>query len=192
MNILRKFFQNKKNYYSLVLALLIGFFLIFINETLFDNKSLVISQNSDAYSISNSNTINNNTQSELSYESMLEEKLEETLSLVEGVGKVKVMITLENSKEIVTKDDTYIESSITTEESTSGDKREILSEKQETSTVKINEDEPLILKEISPKVSGVIIVAQGGGNIEVKNNLINATKALLNLEIHKIEVLKMK
>lgn len=190
MKILRKILENKKNYYSLLAALLLGVFLIFLNEILTPDKSLSISQNSDAYSNNNSSDINN--YSSLSYENSLEQKLEKTLSLVYGVGKVKVMITLESTAELVTKDDIKSENSVTSEEATTGDKREILTEKQEFSTVKINEDAPLILKEISPKVSGVIIVAQGGGNIEVKNSLINATKALLNIDIHKIEVLKMK
>ena len=119
MKILRKILENKKNYYSLLAALLLGVFLIFLNEILTPDKSLSISQNSDAYSNNNSSDINN--YSSLSYENSLEQKLEKTLSLVYGVGKVKVMITLESTAELVTKDDIKSENSVTSEEATKGD-----------------------------------------------------------------------
>ena len=51
---------------------------------------------------------------------------------------------------------------------------------------------PVILKEYMPKVEGVIIVAQGGNIESVKKQLISGTVALLGIDSHKIEVLKMK
>ena len=51
---------------------------------------------------------------------------------------------------------------------------------------------PVVLKEYMPKVEGVIIVAQGGNIENVKKQLIAGTVALLGIDEHKIEVLKMK
>lgn len=181
MNIFRKVLQDKKNYYNIVIAIFLGILFIILSESFFpkdkesNNQNLLI------------NDENNST-----YEACLERRLKEILKKAHGVGEIEVMITLENGKEIVTKDDISKEKSITNEEATNGDKREILSDRQQNSSVKVSGDEPLIIKEISPKISGVLIVAQGGGNIEVKNTLINATRALLGVDIHKIEVLKMK
>lgn len=183
MNFFRKIFQDKKNYYNLLIILFTGILLLYFSKSFNADK---IKENKR---LENTNEI---TIADNSYEANLEKRLEQTLSKIEGVGQTDVLITLENGKEIVTKDDGYKENSATTEQATNGDKREILSNKEEKTTVKTSGDEPLILKEISPKISGVLIVAEGGGNIEIKNNLINATKALLGVEIHKIEVLKMK
>ncbi|MDE6182095.1 MAG: hypothetical protein K2F59_02685, partial [Eubacteriales bacterium] len=183
MNFFRKIFQDKKNYYNLLIILFAGILILYFSKSF--NSSNVPKKEQ----IENVNEI---TIADNSYEANLEKRLEQTLSKIYGVGQVDVLITLENGKEIVTKDEGYKENSTTTEQATNGDKREILSNKEEKTTVKISGDDPLIIKEISPKISGVLIVAEGGGNIEVKNNLINATKALLGVEIHKIEVLKMK
>mgnify|MGYP000724289646 CR=1 FL=1 len=48
---------------------------------------------------------------------------------------------------------------------------------------------PVVLKEIYPKVKGVIVVAQGGDNVEIKNQIISAVMSLLDLDANKIEVL---
>lgn len=183
MNFFRKIFQDKKNYYNFLIILFTGMLLLYFS------KSFKVSENAPKEHLENISELNLANES---YETNLEKRLENTLSKIEGVGQVDVLITLENGKEIVTKDEGYKESSKTEEQATNGDKRQILSNKEEKTTVKIGADEPLILKEISPKILGVLIVAEGGGNIEIKNNLINATKALLGVEIHKIEVLKMK
>lgn len=183
MDFFRKIFKDKKSFYNLLIILFTGMLLLYFSKS-FGNSNL--KENNPSKEMPENLIIDN------SYEANLERRLKKTLSLIEGVGQIDVLITLENSREIVTKDDYFKEKSTTTEEATNGDKREILNGKEEKTTVKINGDSPLILKEISPKISGVLIVAQGGGNAEIKNNLINATKALLGVDIHKIEVLKMK
>ena len=40
-------------------------------------------------------------------------------------------------------------------------------------------------------MKGVIIVAQGGDNVEIKNQLISAVMSLMDLDANKIEVLTM-
>lgn len=181
MSFFRKLFENKKNYYNILIILFTGILLLYFSKS-FDLPQKKVEETTEDVI----------TFKENSYETSLEKRLKSTLSKIEGVGNVDVLITLENGKEIITKDDSFSESSKTQEQATNGDKRDIINNKKELSTVKIAGDVPLILKEISPKILGVLIVAEGGGNIEIKNNLINATKALLGVEIHKIEVLKMK
>ena len=41
--------------------------------------------------------------------------------------------------------------------------------------IAFSNNNPVILKEIYPKVKGVIIVAQGGDNVEIKNQLISCS-----------------
>ncbi|MBS5793874.1 MAG: hypothetical protein KIC92_03820 [Clostridiales bacterium] len=186
MKIIRDIFKNKKNYYSILIAIFLCIVLLFFSDN-FLNSNKKEQSSIDYKGQSVDLGVDNNT-----YEAQLEKRLETILGKVQGVGNVDVMITLENGKEIVTKDDNLKENSDTNEEALNGDKRHIISSKEQSSTVKISGDKPLILKEISPKISGVLIVAQGGGNVDVKNMLIKSANALLGVEIHKIEVLEMK
>lgn len=183
MEFFRKIFKDKKNLYNLSIILFTGILLLYFSKSFTPKKT---DEKLELNNLTQDLIIND------SYEENLEKRLKKTLSLIEGVGQIDVLITIANSKEIITKDDGIKEKSVTTEQAQNGDKRQITNGKEEKTTVKINGDNPLILKEISPKISGVLIVAEGGGNITVKNNLINATKALLDVDIHKIEVLKMK
>lgn len=179
---LRKIFQDKKNYYNILIAIFFGIILImlsdgFIKKDEKQNKTEPIPQKK---------------MMDKTYEKKLEQELEQILMQVQNVGKVEVMMTFENGKEIVTKNDMMKEKATTNEEALNGDKRQIVSNKSQKTTVKVNGDEPLIVKEINPKVLGILIVAQGGGNVEVKSTIINATKAVFDIDINKIQVLEMK
>ena len=110
-------------------------------------------------------------------------QLEKTLSQVEGAGKVKVLINYSQSGEKILAYD--MESNIN--EKDNGKENNSKSE-----VVYDGNKMPVILKEYMPKVEGVIIVAQGGNIESVKKQLISVTVALLGIDSHKIEVLKMK
>ena len=49
---------------------------------------------------------------------------------------------------------------------------------------------PIVEKELSPEISGIIISAQGGGSPSVQSEISEAMEALFGLEPHKIKVLK--
>lgn len=128
------------------------------------------------------------------YAAYLEEKLEEVLGEMEGVGKVKVMITLSDYGEsIVEKDTTDITNSMNETDSNGGSRntyeREIQSE-----TVQIENDSgtyPYVGKEILPTIEGIVVVAEGGGNATVVSQISKAAMALFPIEAHKIIVVKM-
>ena len=42
-----------------------------------------------------------------------------------------------------------------------------------------------------PKVEGAIIIAEGGENVTIKSNIIQAVSAVTGLPSHKIQVFKM-
>ncbi len=140
---------------------------------------------------SNQNALNEDWES---YEDRLEKKMEALLSEVEGAGKVKVMITLTNGREIIVAKDTDVNET-TTNDTESALQRSSYSKNASEKTVMTNEngvDSPIVLKEITPIVEGVIIVAQGGDNMLVKDGLTRAAQAVLGIDIHKVQVLKMK
>ena len=127
------------------------------------------------------------------YADGLEERLEELLGQMEGVGKVRVMITLEDTGESVVEKDTSTSGSSTGETDSQGGKRQITESSSEESTVYRDdtEGEPFIAKENMPQIEGVLVVAQGGGNISTAENISESLQALFGIEAHKIKVVKM-
>ncbi|MDF2819655.1 MAG: hypothetical protein K0R15_96 [Clostridiales bacterium] len=123
--------------------------------------------------------------------SELENRLKEVLSKVAGVGKVEVMITLKSSKELVINKDKQIQSSTSSEKDSEGGERTTNSLTNSENTIMGSTDEPYVLKEMEPTINGIIIVAEGGDSIIIKNELTIAAQALFDVPVHKIKVMKM-
>ena len=49
----------------------------------------------------------------------------------------------------------------------------------------------MIIREDQPEVRGVIVVAQGAGDIGVRMDLLHAVTTLLGVDADKVEILKM-
>ena len=122
----------------------------------------------------------------------IEKEMEEIFSKINGVGKVSVMITYESGSEKVPAYDKRESISDTQEEDTNGGKRAITQNDVENNMVYEEEQggvrKPIILKEYEPKVKGVVLVADGAGEPTVKENLVKAVQALLDIAPHKIQV----
>ncbi|MCL2704554.1 MAG: hypothetical protein FWE91_13290 [Defluviitaleaceae bacterium] len=125
----------------------------------------------------------------------LEARLEEILSLVEGAGTVRVMIHEARGQETVFAREQTLDESKTKELDSSGGSREQSQVRTNNLMVTLNRreggDEPLVLYENAPKIEGVIIVAEGGGDIIVRDALIRAASGLLGVAVHKVTVLQM-
>lgn len=110
------------------------------------------------------------------YVDMLETKLSDRLSELDGAGSVKVIISVK-----------------------SGMRSEIATEKQvggigdrTTETPVLISGKPLILGEIYPEICGVIIMAKGAENVKVRLSLITAAQTFLDVSSDKIQVLPMR
>ena len=105
---------------------------------------------------------------------------------LEGVGKVKVMITVNSSKEaVVNKDSPYEQSSSEKEKTVKEDEQTVLVEED-------GKKVPYVIKEVEPVVEGVVVVAQGGGNDIIKNQIVEAVSVLFHISSYKVKVLKME
>lgn len=124
-----------------------------------------------------------------SYARLLERRLEEALTQVQGVGKVSVMITLSSSGEkVVEKDkETSSDTSVDGENGTSQS-----SSSSETSVYSGSSgaESPYVKKELTPDIKGVMVVAEGGDNAVVIENITEAVQALFGVDTHKIKVMK--
>ena len=128
------------------------------------------------------------------YEEYIEDKLENILSKVDGVGKVKVVVTLKDTGEKIIAQDENNSSEDVSEIDSAGGTR--TSKKNSTETTNIyyggtSGDEPYVKNENMPEVEWVMIVAQGGGDGVIAANITSAVESLLGVPVHKIKVLKM-
>jgi len=126
---------------------------------------------------------------------ILEERLTDTLSSVSGVGKVKVMLTIKSSGEKIVEKDNSVTAQNTQEEDSDGGTR-VTDEKVTGEETIFEQDEggnqtPYVVEELEPKIEGVIVIAQGGDNSLVVQNITEAVMALFGIEAHKIKVMKM-
>ena len=112
------------------------------------------------------------------YVSGMEIKLEKLLNQVDGAGKVSVAISVESGME------TVLAMTTTTKETSAG--KEIVS-----APVLVN-GKTVVLKEVYPKICGVLIVAEGADKLAVYNKIQQATLSLLDVKVSQIEILAMK
>ncbi len=122
------------------------------------------------------------------YQEYLEQRLEEILKTMDGVGNVQVMITVKDRGEkVVAKDNATSNSSTTSEDGlVSNDYT------SESTTVYDGEDMPYETKELLPEVEGVVVVAEGAGNAAVETEIYETVMALFEVDAHKISVVKMR
>lgn len=129
------------------------------------------------------------------YARQLEQRLEDILSGMEGVGQVNVMITLKSSTEqIVEKEQPYLRSSTTESDSQGGNRLVSQTEMEENTVYKTDGSisEPYVIKTLPPKIEGVVVVAQGAGTGTVNRIIVETVQALFGVEAHKVKVVKME
>ena len=128
------------------------------------------------------------------YEGYLEERTAEALRQVEGVGEVEVMITLSSTGQKVVEKDQQNSSQTTEEADSSGGTRTTEdSSSDRTSVYEQGSDgtqTPYVTKELSPEVEGVVVIADGGDNAVVAQDITEAVQALFGVEAHKIKIMK--
>ena len=148
--ILEKCIGSKAKKENMIIFILLGVLLFIISLPTKENTS---KENKDVKSVltdSRSDIIEEtkNTEAPVTSETMeqeyityLEEKLEKTLSYVEGVGKIKVMVTVSNSQKEVVEKDRVTNRSSTTETDSAGGSRNINStESTETTLYTVDEE----------------------------------------------------
>lgn len=120
------------------------------------------------------------TEDTYTYKCQIEQELIEMLEQIQGVGKVSAMVTIEGTTEYV-----YAEELNTVTDKDDGQ----LSERYENQIVMTEENgvkKALVRQIIKPKISGVVIVCEGGGNLALNERVIKAVSTALNLPTSKI------
>lgn len=126
------------------------------------------------------------------YAVYLEEKLKKMLESIRGVGEVEVMITLESSEERIVEKDMTAERSQTEEQDSAGGTRTVSSSNTGYQTVyqEGSQGAPFVVKTLTPKVEGVLVVAEGAGKGNMTGEITQIAQALFGVEAHKVKVLE--
>lgn len=115
----------------------------------------------------------------LEYAHYLENKLSNVLSKISGAGKVNVIITLECGFGYQYATDTETKTVV------SGGAETTVT----TETVILVSGEPVVEKELYPKIKGVVVVAEGAKDVKVKLNILTAVETVLEVDRNNITVL---
>lgn len=178
-DIFKKLSADKKTMF-IVLAGIIGVLILVASEFIpegekakEDEKEIQVSE----YNIEN----------HYEYAEMLEKKLTDLISSIEGAGATKVMLTLESSSEAV-----YAQNDKTDMES-DDENSEKISKENDYVLIKTDssKEEALLLKIIQPEVKGVAVVCEGGDSIYVQQKIIETISAVFDINASKIKVTKL-
>lgn len=112
----------------------------------------------------------------------IERRLETVLSRMAGVGKVTVMLTLDQTEEQVLAVDGRSSSSETGSST----------ESRPATVSEGGKESPIVLTERLPRVRGVIVVAEGAANIGVRMNISAAVSTVLGIDEKCVEVFVME
>ena len=170
----KKYFEKITNNKSLLVILMIGVVLLVLSGTpQGSNKK-------DTKTPEKSELINGEE-----YITDLEHRLAKILSSVSGASDVSVMITLsDNGQSVYARDEkSENKTSDSGGESSTSDGAYVLKNN------KGGGQSAVLIKNKLPEISGVLITAKGADKAEVKNNLANAAKAVLNVKAHRVIVL---
>lgn len=129
------------------------------------------------------------------YEKAYENQLTEVITKMLGVDEVIVKVNLDSTEVIVPEKNTNYTEQNTTERDKQGGTREITNKSKDEQVVLYkydNNEQPLVVKTIKPKVRGVVVVAEGAENIQVKAMITEAVQRLLDVPPYKIAILPKK
>ena len=112
---------------------------------------------------------------------LLQQEMEQILSAINGVGQVKVLLTVDSDGERQLARDTEVRSSGGT------------AEEYSSSTVLLDGevgDEPLVVRTLYPTYRGALVVCTGGGDPKVRLTVTEAVTALTGLSADRVTVAK--
>lgn len=123
------------------------------------------------------------------WERRLSDELGAMLSEIQGVGPVRVWIKLQSGPEKSMVQNTNTTTRRTTERDSTGVVRETTEENQSSQPVMARGDDRALVRRIeAPRVSNVLVVAEGARYPEVRNRIAQSVQGALGIPWHRIQV----
>ena len=117
------------------------------------------------------------------YEEKLEERLCGIISQISGVGKASVMIKTKSTEE------SELAQNVSSDRNAQGD---IKAENEYVIVGSNSNEQGVLIKKNYPEIQGAIIVCEGGDDVKIQNEVVNAVSALLGISKNNVSVMKMK
>ena len=135
------------------------------------------------------------SKSMVSYEERYETQLKEALESIAGVGDVEVIVNLDATESQVYEKDRVTQNQSTQETDREGGTRKVEDASSDDKLVVIrngDQEQPVVIKTKKPEIRGVLIVAKGAENIQVKKWIIEAVTRALDVPSHRVAVMPKK
>ena len=129
------------------------------------------------------------------YASYLEKKLGNALITINGAGRVKVIVTLEDVGSCIVEKDISYQRDNDSKNDGNASSSAARYEDQEKTVYTVDSqgrDIPYISKQLLPSIEGILIVTDGADRENVKKQMEDAVLSLFDLDEHKIAIVKMK
>ncbi len=158
-----------------IALLLAGVIMLIMSEIVPEEKSVAAE--------SESSTVQADTDE---YVKQLEERLVSIISSIHGAGGTRVMVTLESGSE-----DIYLHNYDYGENSGSDGKNSFERKDEYVIVDGSSGEQGIVVRQSEPKIRGVAVVCEGGGDQTVKQQIIETVTALLDISSARVSVAKM-
>ncbi|MGG0716539.1 stage III sporulation protein AG [Robertmurraya massiliosenegalensis] len=201
---LKKLFSKEgkldKKYQYFIIILLFGAAIMIVSNTLIDeeNSSIPVISNQDGEkeeveTIGTTKAAGSNEISE--YEASYEAQLKEALEGIAGVSDVMVVVNVDATEKSIYEKNTVTRSQMTDETDREGGQRKVEDQSKDSQLVIIREGEkevPIELEKKKPEIRGVLVVAKGADNIQIKKWIVESVTKLLDVPSHRVSVMPRK
>ncbi|GAA0346053.1 stage III sporulation protein AG [Bacillus carboniphilus] len=129
------------------------------------------------------------------FERMYETQIKDALDQIVGVSDVTVVVNVASTAANVYETNRVTQKQTTDETDRQGGKRTVEDSSVDEQIVIIRDGQkevPLLYKTEKPAVKGVLVVARGAENIQVKQWIIEAVTRVLDVPIHRVAVMPKK
>ncbi len=186
-------------YQYMILVLCIGAAFMIVGNVIFDEKSTPLesqavnssqgqTENVETFSLKKDSNNKSISGYEESYEKQLTKALEEML----GIDDVMVVVNIDSTDRKVLEKNIVTKSQTTEEKDNEGGERKVQDTSTDEQLVIIREGEkevPIVVEMKKPEIRGVLVVARGAENIQVKKWIIEAVTRALGVPSHRVAVM---
>mgnify|MGYP002655978123 CR=1 FL=1 len=124
-----------------------------------------------------------------------ENQLKEILETIIGVEDVSIVVNVDATSLKVFEKNKSNKSTTTEETDKAGGVRSVTDQTREEEIVMIkngNEETPVVVQTKKPEIRGVLVVAQGVDNVQIKKTIIEAITRVLDVPSHRVAVAPKK
>lgn len=129
------------------------------------------------------------------YEERYEKELKAALEAIEGVEDVTVVVNLDSTELKLFEKKRSTQQQTTEESDKEGGKRTIENQSTNEEVIIIrngDEETPLVVATKKPDIRGVLVVAKGADNLQIKKWIVEAVTRVLNVPSYRVAVLPKK